>query len=220
MADPADPTMPPAPPRTERDKLIQGALAKRLPHYGSPELRPVQFAETYARLLALSVARLEFLGELLAEEYERLSDARTSDHPDFAEGDDYDPGDRGAMGALVGATYGIAKDGYTLAIGENIRALVKLEAEERDRAARLAKDGIRIGIEAKQVDVMRSYGRTVVASLRALCEELGVSWEEEGTRRAAQRAILTARTGLNQQVFTADRAGPPVPIERGHDVPG
>lgn len=216
MADPADPTMPPAPPRTERDKLIHGALAKRLPHYGSPELKPVQFAEVYARLLAVSIARAEFYGELLAAAYERRDAGGSGEEADEYE---YDPGDPGSMGALVGSTYGIAKDGYTLPIGEGIRALVKLEAEERDRAARLAKDGIRIGIEAKQVDVMRSYGRTVVASLRALCEELGVAWEEEGTRRAAQRAILTARTGLNQQVFTADRAGPPLPIERGPDAP-
>lgn len=215
MADPADPTLPPAPPRTERDRVIDATLGRRLPHYGSPELKPVQFAEVYARLLAVSIARAEFYGELLAAAYERRDNG---DGPDRDE-DDYDPGDPGSMGALVGATYGIAKDGFTLPIGEGIRALVKLEADERDRAARLAKDGIRIGIEAKQVDVMRSYGRTVVASLRALCEELGVSWEEEGTRRAAQRAILTARTGLNQQVFTADRAGPPLPIERGPDVP-
>ncbi|NUT90914.1 MAG: hypothetical protein HOY78_02675 [Saccharothrix sp.] len=186
----ADPTLPPGPPGDAVEAAIVGRLTRKLPHLGDPDLRPVQFAEVYARLLAVSMARAEFYGALLAEQYERASGGEDSD------GSEYYPGPRGAVGALVGDVYDLDKRGDPVPVSEQIRALVKLEAEERDRAAKLARDGIRIGVQAKQVDVMRSYGHTVVAALRALVVEMGLDWNERPVREAAQRAIVTARTTL------------------------
>lgn len=195
----ADPTLPP-----RADDVILGPASRRLPHLGDPALRPVQFAEVYARLLAVAIARAEFYGALLAEQFER-ADAGERD----GEHGDYDPGPRGALGALVGDTYDLDKHGEPVATGEAIRALVKLEADERDRAARLARDGIRIGVQAKQVDVMRSYGHTVVTAMRSLCQELGMDWTDETTRRAAQRAILAARSQLGAEALARGSDGAP-----------
>jgi hypothetical protein len=201
-ADPTDPTLPPAPPGSAVEAAIAAKLAGKFPQYNDPDLKPIQFAEVFARLLALSVARLEFLGALLAAEYERH---RTDMEP--PSDDVYHPGSvdndqDGGIRALIGDVYDLDKDGIQVPTGEAVRALVKLEAEERDRAARLAKEAIRIGVKAAQVDVMRSYGHTVVAALRAFAEQQGIDWAEEGTRKAAQRAILTARSRLGAESLT------------------
>jgi hypothetical protein len=185
-ADPADPTLPPVSAGSAAERRAARKLADRLPGYGDPAVRPVQFAEAYAHLVAVSCARAEFYGILLADEYAR-------------EG----------LGALVGKKLDVDRFGDTHEVSEELRGLARLEAEERDRAAKLIKDGVRLGIEAQKVDVMRSYGRTVVEALRALCGELGIPWEEQA-RRAAQRAILAARTTLGYQVTAPDRAGPPL----------
>lgn len=224
LADPADPTLPPAP--VDPSDTVTGRLARKLPRYDDPALKPVQFAEVYARLLALSVARVEFLGSLLAQAYDDLErnpiteppvdrdddeadDEADAGHDDYdAERDlgrheKYNPGVGDGIRALVGDTYDLTRYGSAVATGEKVRALVELEAAERDRAARLVKDAIRIGLQAKQVDVMRSYGHTVVASMRALCERLGIDWAEPATREAARDAIITARSRLGAEVLTA-----------------
>jgi hypothetical protein len=64
---------------------VRARLAEELPHLGSPNLRPVQIIEVYARLIAVAVARAEFYGRLLAQAYE----------------------DEG-IGALVGHKYAVA----------------------------------------------------------------------------------------------------------------
>lgn len=197
-ADPADPLSPQAPATNELERRLRQHARRQLPHLASADLRPIQFAEAYAKLAAVAMARAEFYGGLLAEMFGAWDRHGVADgvDPKWNEDDDYDPGDGDGMKALVGNTYDLSKDGIAVPTGEAIRALVKLEAEERDRAAKLMRDGIRIGIEAKQVDVMRSYGRTVVASLRALCLEMGIDWADEATRLAARRAIISARTSL------------------------
>lgn len=196
-ADPADPTLPPVSAGSRADRAAARVLADRLPGYGDPAVRPVQFAEAYAHLVAVSCARAEFYGILLAQQF-------------AAEG----------VGALVGKKLDVDRFGDTHEVSEELRGLARLEAEERDRAAKLIRDGVRLGIEAQKVDVMRSYGHTVVEALKALCGELGIAWED-GTRRAAQRAILAARTTLGHQVTAPDRAGPPLSeAERAHLIGG
>lgn len=212
-ADPGDPLSPQAPARNDLERKLRAHARRQLPHLASVDLRPVQFAEAYAKLAAIAMARAEFYGSLLAEAFGAWDQHGTASgvDPDWDEDDDYDPGDGDGMKALVGNTYDLSREGIAVPTGEAIRALVKLEAEERDRAAKLMRDGIRIGIEAKQVDVMRSYGRTVVASLRALCVELGIDWGDERTRLSARRAIITARTSLGDLLA-------PEQQEAHHDV--
>jgi hypothetical protein len=191
-ADPGDPLQPQAPARTDLERELRAHARRQLPHLASKDLRPVQFAEVFARLAAVAMAKAEFYGELLAAQYEAYGD-----QIDPFELDEYDVGaSGGANRALIGPVYELAKDGTPVPVSEAIRALVKLEAEERDRAADLAYKGIRIGIEAKQVDVMRSYGRTVVGAMKFLCLELGLNWDDENVRLSARRAIISARTSM------------------------
>jgi len=173
----------------------------RLPFYGSPDVQGVQFANGFAELAAVALARAEFYGKLLAEQVER-------------EGID------GLIGEEIGgvAVGGEEKHLETFAKGEAVRALVALEAQERDRAAQLIEKGVRMGMEAKNVDAMRTYGRTVAEALRAMCEEFGITWTAEETRRAAQRAVLTARSRLGFENRPAAAAGPPLTIEERERV--
>lgn len=202
-ANPADPLSPQPPASTDLERRLRAHARRQLPHLASEDLRPVQFAEVFARLAAIAMARAEFYGQMLATQFEQYGDGLA---PDIDEDEDYDVGrEGGASRALIGPVYALTKDGAPVPVGEAIRALVKLEAEERDRAADLAYKGIRVGIEAKQVDVMRSYGRTVVASLRALCAELGIDWGDETTRLAARRAIISARTSLGDLLAPQQR---------------
>lgn len=204
--DPLDPTVPldevDMPGRTREQ--VRDALTRHLPHYGSPEVQPIQFAEAYARLTAISTARAEFYGAILAQIYESHREGYT--RSDF---DDMVPG----LGALIGYTMAGDGAGGTIATGEAVRALVALEREERDRAARLAKEGIRLGLEAKQVDLMRTYGRTVVAAMRKLSEELGARWADPAVRRAAQRAVIGARAELGFDVRSPNEIGPALSSE-------
>jgi hypothetical protein len=202
-ADPGDPLSPQPPIRSDMEYRLRQHARRQLPHLASTDLRPVQFAEVFAKLAAVAMAKAEFYGQMLADMYDRYDQdgARSVRDEDASDsGLEYYPGDGKGIRALVGDVYSVSKDGDAIAIGEAIRALVKLEAEERDRAADLAYKGIRVGIEAKQVDVMRSYGRTVVAAMRALCLEMGIDWGSEETRLKARRAIITARTSLGDLV--------------------
>lgn len=192
-----DPTLPPPAPTDEVEQRAVDAMAERLPHLGSPDIRPIQFAEAYSRLVAVSCARAEFLGGLLAEAYAR-------------EG----------MGSLIGHKFDADKFGTLYEVSEETRGLAAMEERERDRAAKLIKDGLRIGIEAKHVDVLRSYGATVVAALRTMCGQLGVPWDDEATRRAASRAIVAARTGSGETIASMERVGPPLSEEERRRIIG
>lgn len=185
-----DDALPVVLPRTASQAEVVRILAERFPRYGAPDVRPVQFAEVYAGLMATAAARAEWLGAVLEDAVRR-------------EG----------LDGLVGGTYGLTKDGEAVQIGEDVRALAKLEAEERARAERLARDGIRIGIEASQVDAMRSYGKTVITAMRCLVEELGLPWTHEAVARVARRSLLKARMQLGFDVRPPDEAGPPLTEE-------
>lgn len=168
------------------DGRFEDRLRAALPHYGSPELQPVQFADLFADLAAVAAARARFLGELLDQQYR-------------AEG----------MEGLVGHRYGIdMRAGGTEELSEELRALVVLEAAERDRAERLARDGLKLGIEAKKIDVLRGYARTVAETLRTFALELGANWSDPLVRRAAQRAVIAARQNLGVDFSSPDRVGP------------
>lgn len=210
--DPADPTLPIEPIDVDgRDRAeVAAILSRHLPHYGSPDIRPVQFAEAYARLAAVAIARAEFYGALLAELVRYHQEGHSGDFDRMVPG----------LGALIGYTWAGDGQGGTIATGEAVRALVRLETEERDRAARLTRDGIRMGLEAKQADVMRGYGRTVVEAMRQLCGELGVDWSQAATRRAAQRAVLGARAALGVDVRSPAEIGPPLTPEERRRVVG
>jgi hypothetical protein len=179
----------------------------RMPYLGDGRTRAVNFLEAYARLVAVSVARAEFYGELLAEQFEQdRARAERADREHLAPGVDPDPGSMADPTAgLIGFTYatnvlGPARDQEIelTATGEEVRALVRLEAEERDRAAKLIEKAVKMGVQLQQVEVIRSYAATISAALQGVVGELGLSMRSEPVLRAAQRAALTARRQLGQ----------------------
>lgn len=183
---------------------LRAEADERLPHYGSPDLRPVQLAEVYSRLAAVAVGRAEFYGRKLDEQFR-------------AEG----------MAGLIGYRMDAAvlSGGKNMPaeleryeVGEELRALVVLEAQERDRAERLAREAIKMGLEAKRVDVMRSYGKAVAAVTRAFSDELGLDWTDPRVRRAAQRAVLASRQHLGFDYRSPEAVGPRLSPEERADV--
>lgn len=186
---------------------LRAEAEERLPHYGSPDLRPVQLAEVYSRLAAVAVGRAAFYGRKLDEAFQ-------------AEG-------MGALigfrmdAAVVGGGKGMPAELEQYEVGEELRALVVLEAQERDRAERLAREAIKMGLEAKRVDVMRSYGKAVAAVTRAFVDELGLDWTDPLIRRAAQRAVLASRQHLGFDYRSPEAVGPRLtPDERAQVVRG
>lgn len=93
--------------------------------------------------------------------------------------------------------------------GEAVRALLVLEGQERDRAERLVRNGVKIGIEIQQVEAMRAYGDTMAMSLREFAAELGIDPDDELVARAAVRAVLSARTAQGADEGDPDRDGGP-----------
>lgn len=184
-------------PRLASETQVVRELARRFPRYGAPDVRGVQFAETYAHLMAVSAARAEWLGLLLQDQLERYG-----------------------LEALVSTTYATTRTGEVVEVGKEVSVIAKLEAEERKTAERLARDGIRIGIEASQVDSMRSYGKTVVTAMRALVKELGIDWNDPAVTRVSRRALLQARHELGFDVRPPDEAGPALSLAERERVLG
>jgi hypothetical protein len=183
---------------------LRAEAGERLPHYGSPDLRPVQLAEVYSRLAAVAVGRAEFYGRRLDDQFRAEGMAGLIGYRMDA--------------AVVGGGKGMPAELEQYEVGEELRALVVLEAQERDRAERLAREAIKMGLEAKRVDVMRSYGKAVAAVTRAFSDELGLDWTDPRVRRAAQRAVLASRQHLGFDYRSPEAVGPRLSPEERADV--
>lgn len=176
--------------------------AEHLPHYGSPDLQPVQIAEVYAKLLAVAVKRVEFYGRRLDEAFAREGmDALIGYRMDAAVL-------KGGKAVVDGDLVDVPDELKLYEVSEELRALVVLEAQERDRAERLSREAVKMGLEAKRVDVMRSYGKAVAAVTRAFVDELGLDWADPSVRRAAQRAVLASRQALGFDYRSPEVVGP------------
>jgi hypothetical protein len=76
-------------------------------------------------------------------------------------------------GGLVGPTYAAGRDGARVETGEQIRAMAKLEGDERDRCARLAKTCHDMGIAEQQIVLAQGVAARVVAAFRAALDAPG-----------------------------------------------
>jgi hypothetical protein len=75
--------------------------------------------------------------------------------------------------ALVAETLVLDKEGHTHVVGEYIRGIVTLEAQERDRAANLAVKALAAGIAERQVRIAEQQGVLVARVLRDALTALG-----------------------------------------------
>ncbi|MFT7835600.1 hypothetical protein Q5530_05565 [Saccharothrix sp. BKS2] len=121
-------------------------------------------------LLRLAQARADWLGERLREQIER-----------------------DGLAGVVGEVVAVGPEGLPVRVGEFARQLADLEHRERVTAERLARDMLRLDLEARAGRADAASGALIVAALRAFAEELGVPWEAEATRGAARAAVLAVR---------------------------
>lgn len=139
--------------------------------------------EVLLRLVTQSRKRADLYAHLLQEAFEaaeRLKQAHAAGMNIEAEGDAYADtaetarGDldrlfsTGGVAALVGNTYGAAKDVGVYVTGEAMRGLADLEAKERDRCANFAAKAVAAGLMKRQVEIAELQGQLLAKALAAL----------------------------------------------------
>ena len=139
--------------------------------------------EVLLRLVTQSRKRADLYAHLLQEAFEaaeRLKQAHAAGMNIEAEGDAYADTaetarrdlDRifntGGVAALVGNTYGAAKDVGVYVTGEAMRGLADLEAKERDRCANFAAKAVAAGLMKRQVEIAELQGQLLAKALAAL----------------------------------------------------
>ena len=164
--------------------------------------------EVLLRLVTQSAARAERYAMLLEEAYEaaeRLKQAHDAgaleineDNDEMAETARRDL-DRifntGGVAALVGNTYGAAKDVGVYVTGEAIRGLADLEAKERERCASFATKAVAAGLAERTVRIAERQGQLMVEMVQTALREVDLSPEQASAFKAAlarQARELTA----------------------------
>ncbi len=100
-------------------------------------------------------------------------------------------GDPGDTSGLIGYRYGAAgKDGNIYAVSEEARALVALEASERDRVVKYAKTAHDMGISDRMIGMAERWGDQVVNRLMVILAGLALTSEQEAMVPALIQAHL------------------------------
>jgi hypothetical protein len=124
-------------------------------------------------MLQQSWLRANLYGQLLLQQI-------TKDGDGDAVGENYDPSDTVKPGGLIGFRYGAAgKDGDIYAVSEEARALVMLEAQERDRCVKYAKTAHDMGISDRLISMAERWGDQVVSRLVLIIGGLNLTPEQE-----------------------------------------
>jgi hypothetical protein len=84
------------------------------------------------------------------------------------------PSPAGAAG-LIGHAYAADKMAGIFASAEAVRALVQLEAQERDRVVRFAKTAHDMGIAEREVKLAESQGALLAAVVRGILGDLDLT---------------------------------------------
>lgn len=84
----------------------------------------------------------------------------------------------GGVTALVGSVYASTPGGQVYAGREEIRALVRLESDERDRCAKLCALALTAGIAERQVKMAETQGRETAWVFRRILDKLDLTPEQ------------------------------------------
>ena len=101
--------------------------------------------------------------------------------------EELDAGDRPNASGLIGHTYAAAKDVGVFASGEAVRALVQLEAQERDRVVRFAKVAHDMGIAEAQTELAKAQADMMQAVVLAVFDRLAL---DAAQRQLAMRLLV------------------------------
>lgn len=75
---------------------------------------------------------------------------------------------------LVGRTFAAGREGQRVETGEQVRALAKLEADERDRCARFAKLCHDMRIDERHIELQQAQAQLVVQAFLGAVSALGL----------------------------------------------
>jgi hypothetical protein len=128
------------------------------------------------------------------------------------------------VAALVGNTYGAAKDIGVYITAEAIRGLADLEAKERERCANFATKAIAAGLAGRTVRVAERQGQLMVEMVHAALREVDLSPEQASAfkaalaRQARSRGILEEGAGKWRAVFWGIDSRGRIKIESKDDM--
>jgi hypothetical protein len=118
--------------------------------------------QSWLRATALS----ELLRRQVVKDGEAAGELAEDDNPD--------------MSGLIGFRYGAAgKDGNIFAQSEEARALVVLEAQERDRVVKYAAEAHKMGISERETELAERWGDLVITRLMNVLDALSLTPEQE-----------------------------------------
>jgi hypothetical protein len=120
-------------------------------------------------LLHMTWIRARYYAELLRRQVEKegaVADNASSDSPEAS--------------GLIGFEYGAGgRDGRVYVRSEAVRALVLLEAAERNRAAKYAEQAHKMGISNRMTEMAEQWSNQVAGNLAALLLDLGLTPEQQ-----------------------------------------
>jgi hypothetical protein len=124
-------------------------------------------------MLQMTWLRAAAYGELLRQQVAR-------DAPPEPDREGHDPEGEVQANGLIGYRYGAAgKDGNIYAVSEEVRALVALEAAERDRVVRFAKTAHDMGISERLTNLAERWGDVVATRITLILAGLELTPEQE-----------------------------------------
>ncbi|HEY3559637.1 MAG TPA: hypothetical protein VGL05_19345 [Kribbella sp.] len=148
----------------------------------------------HAVLASLHMAwlRVHLYARLLEEQVDNDASGGHWAHPEnLTDGAaDDQPAPDGVRG-LIGHTYAADKMAGIFASGEAVRALVQLEAQERDRAVRYAKVAHDMGIAEREVRLAEQQGQLLASVIRNVLGDLDLTEaQQERVPGVVQRRLL------------------------------
>lgn len=160
---------------------VDGLVAQLAAADWVPNGERVDPGEALLDQVAVASRRATFLGRLLAHAY-------AGDVEGFGETL------RGSgLAALVGHRFALDRNGHPVAIEEATRGLARLEAEERDRLARVSKLAIDAGLVAAQTDLLNLLSGQLQAIVDSVLVGLGHDPDDPKVMQVvAERLALAA----------------------------
>lgn len=136
-------------------------------------------------MLQMTWLRAAAYGELLRQQV-------VTGEPPEPDRDGIQGGMAGPGSGLIGYRYGAAgKDGNIYAVSEEVRALVALEAQERDRVVKFAKTAHDMGISERLTNLAEKWGDVVASRITLILAGLELTPEQEAKVPALIQAHLS-----------------------------
>ena len=124
--------------------------------------------ELLLRLVTQSAKRCALYAQLLEQLYDQEA---------LIGSESWMPALPGGVQALIGGTYDSTSDGRVYQTGEQIRGLVMLEAQERDRCANFCTKAIAAGLAERQVRIAERQGEAIITAIVLALDAAGVTGE-------------------------------------------